>query len=588
MATWLKQSTAVDVALGPFVDSTDGVTPETALTIAQSDVRVKKNNGAWSGKSDAASGTHEENGWYELALNATDTGTLGILIIAVNVAGALPVWREFLVVPANMWDALVAGSVRLDVSVGAMQPNVLTAGVINTGAIDANAMAASAGTEIADAVWNSTRAGHATAGTFGEGVASVVGPVGSVASGGITAASFAASAIGAAAIATDAIGSAQLAASAVTEIQTGLATSAALATVQADTDDIQARLPAALVSGRMDVSVGAMAANVITAAAIATNAIDADALAADAVTEIRSVFSGTADSGTTTTLVDAALTQTNADHWRGYVLLITSGTMSGMVRVVTGFTVASDTLTFTPALPSAVSTETYELLPWGTVGVDVLAAGSITSATLATDSITAAALAAGAVTEIQTGLATSAALATVQADTDDIQARLPAALVSGRLDVSVGAMQAGVVTAAAIATGAVDADALATDAVAEIADGVWDEARAGHVTAGTFGEGVVVNSIASAAISAASIAAAAANKVADHVLRRTYANVRASSDGDTVSLRSLLGGVAKLVNKWSIGAGTLTVYHEDDTTSAGTQTLTTSAGADPIVGIDTV
>lgn len=46
------------------------------------------------------------------------------------------------------------------------------------------------------------------------------------------------------------------------------------------------------------------------------------------------------------------------------------------------------------------------------------------------------------------------------------------------------------ITAAKIATGAIDADALAADGVAEIADGVWDEARAGHVAVGSFGEGV--------------------------------------------------------------------------------------------------
>ncbi len=50
--------------------------------------------------------------------------------------------------------------------------------------------------------------------------------------------------------------------------------------VETDTADIQARLPAALVSGRMDSSVGAMAANVVTASA----------LAADAVTEIVAGF----------------------------------------------------------------------------------------------------------------------------------------------------------------------------------------------------------------------------------------------------------------------------------------------------------
>lgn len=57
----------------------------------------------------------------------------------------------------------------------------------------------------------------------------VTGSVGSVATGGIAAASFAAGAIDAAAIAADAIGSSELAASAVTEIQSGLATSAAVA-----------------------------------------------------------------------------------------------------------------------------------------------------------------------------------------------------------------------------------------------------------------------------------------------------------------------------------------------------------------------
>lgn len=41
--------------------------------------------------------------------------------------------------------------------------------------------------------------------------------------------------------------------------------------IQADTEDIQSRLPAALVSGRIDASVGAMAANVMTAAAAAAD-----------------------------------------------------------------------------------------------------------------------------------------------------------------------------------------------------------------------------------------------------------------------------------------------------------------------------
>lgn len=59
-----------------------------------------------------------------------------------------------------------------------------------------------------------------------------------------------------------------------------------------------------------------------------------------------------------------------------------------------------------------------------------------------------------------------------------VKALLPAALVSGRIDASVGAM----------ATNTLTASSLATDAVNEIVDQVWDEAISGHLTAGTVGE----------------------------------------------------------------------------------------------------
>lgn len=69
---------------------------------------------------------------------------------------------------------------------------------------------------------------------------------------------------------------------------TTLATAASITTlttnvanVQADTDDIQTRLPAALSSGNMKVDVFAMQNNVVTAAAIADGAIDEATFAAD-------------------------------------------------------------------------------------------------------------------------------------------------------------------------------------------------------------------------------------------------------------------------------------------------------------------
>lgn len=110
---FLKQGVAVTVVLGPFVDSGDGVTAETGLTISQADVRVSKNGGSFGQKSEATGCTHLENGYYDCPLNGTDTGTLGQLRLAVSEAGALPVWRDFLVVPAEVYDALVAGSDNL-------------------------------------------------------------------------------------------------------------------------------------------------------------------------------------------------------------------------------------------------------------------------------------------------------------------------------------------------------------------------------------------------------------------------------------------------------------------------------------------
>ena len=116
MALWLKQSTSVTVKIGPFVDSTDGVTAETGLTISQADIRLTKNGGNAAQSNDTGGGTHDENGWYDITLDATDTNTLGRLQVFVNESGALPVWHEFMVVPSNVWDSFF-GADRLQVDV---------------------------------------------------------------------------------------------------------------------------------------------------------------------------------------------------------------------------------------------------------------------------------------------------------------------------------------------------------------------------------------------------------------------------------------------------------------------------------------
>ena len=113
MSQWLKQNTAVTVVMGPFVDSTDGVTPEIALDITEQEVLLSKNGGAFALKHEATHGVHDasHNGWYTILLDATDTNTLGLLDIAINMAGAVPVWKSFMVVTADAWDSFLGAVV---------------------------------------------------------------------------------------------------------------------------------------------------------------------------------------------------------------------------------------------------------------------------------------------------------------------------------------------------------------------------------------------------------------------------------------------------------------------------------------------
>ena len=108
--TILKQSTAVDVLIGPFVDSTDGNTEETALTIAAASVLLSKNGQTLTLKSDVTTCAHDANGMYNCELDATDTNTVGNLVLFVHVAGALAVRHEFQVVEEAVYNDLFGAS----------------------------------------------------------------------------------------------------------------------------------------------------------------------------------------------------------------------------------------------------------------------------------------------------------------------------------------------------------------------------------------------------------------------------------------------------------------------------------------------
>jgi len=126
MGLWLKQSTAVDVIVGPFVDKTDGNTAETALTVTQAEVRLSKNGGNMAQKNEATALAHDELGYYDCNLDATDTNTLGRLQLMIHEsADALPVYHEFMVVTANVYDTLCsADTLQADLTqIGGVAPS---------------------------------------------------------------------------------------------------------------------------------------------------------------------------------------------------------------------------------------------------------------------------------------------------------------------------------------------------------------------------------------------------------------------------------------------------------------------------------
>jgi len=129
MAQWLKKSTQYVARIGPFLDATNGVTPETGVTLGAADqAELLKETGATVDISAATfAAITGVGGWYDLTLTTSHTDTLGRLVVIIqDESVCLPVWKEFLVVPANVYESLVLGVEWL--SVTATQPDFVISG----------------------------------------------------------------------------------------------------------------------------------------------------------------------------------------------------------------------------------------------------------------------------------------------------------------------------------------------------------------------------------------------------------------------------------------------------------------------------
>jgi hypothetical protein len=133
------------------------------------------------------------------------------------------------------------------------------------------------------------------------------------------------------------------------------------------------------------------------------------------------------------------------------------------------------------------------------------------------------------------------------------------------------------------------------------ASAVWDALLASYTVNNSFGQRVLrsttsqstcavtgSNHIASDVhqmqpdvVTASAVAADATAEIADRVLGRT---ISGGADGG----RTVTSALRILRNKFTAASTTLTVYAEDDVTTAWTSTLSTDAGATPITGSDPV
>jgi hypothetical protein len=120
---YLRTNTATRITVGPFLDKTDGITPEVALTVTSEKLTLMVDTAgvptlvldvaptASGGANDMVHVTNDDAGYYDLELAAADVNYLGRACLSLNdVATHCPVFHEFMILPAIVYDALVLGT----------------------------------------------------------------------------------------------------------------------------------------------------------------------------------------------------------------------------------------------------------------------------------------------------------------------------------------------------------------------------------------------------------------------------------------------------------------------------------------------
>ena len=118
---FLRQNTAVRITVGPFLDKTDGITPEVALTATNEHITlmvddddgtacnliIDANATASGGDNDLVHVTNDDAGFYDLELTAAQVNYVGRAMLSINyVTDHCPVFHEFMIIPQQVYDSL--------------------------------------------------------------------------------------------------------------------------------------------------------------------------------------------------------------------------------------------------------------------------------------------------------------------------------------------------------------------------------------------------------------------------------------------------------------------------------------------------
>ena len=144
---YLRENTATKVTVGPFVDVGNGYSPELALTATNEHLTLVVDDAgvptaalidttatSSGGNNDFVHITNDNAGYYSLELTAANLNYTGRALLSINYeTDHLPVFHEFQILSANVYDSLMTDGDVLDVNVaqwlGTAAATPTTAGV---------------------------------------------------------------------------------------------------------------------------------------------------------------------------------------------------------------------------------------------------------------------------------------------------------------------------------------------------------------------------------------------------------------------------------------------------------------------------